>query len=39
MKRTTIAAAALALAAAGMAGPAPAQKEQLIPANVYRVGP
>ncbi len=39
MKRTTIAAAALALAATGLAGTAGAQNEQFIPANFYWVGP
>jgi branched-chain amino acid transport system substrate-binding protein len=39
MKRTTIAAAALALAASGLAGTAAAQNEQFIPANFYWVGP
>jgi len=39
MDRKTIAAAALALAAAGIAGPAAAQNEQFIPANFYWVGP
>ncbi len=39
MRPTTIAAAALALAAAGAAGPAGAQNEQFIPANFDWVGP
>jgi branched-chain amino acid transport system substrate-binding protein len=39
MKRTTLAAAAIAIAAAGFAAPAAAQNEQFIPANFYWVGP
>jgi len=39
MKRTILAAAALAVAAAGFSGPAAAAAEQFIPANFYWVGP